>query len=226
MNGAPLRPVPSRPSGPVEPDEALRHLRTRLPALDERATKALALVALAGRSRADAATEAKLGAEELADALARGRKALRRSLHPLPGSGWCERAERLISDRLDGALESPGSARLEVHLLNCPRCVEHERRLAQATDLLVASFVGEREGGAGKPAQEKTASAPDSGARSPDLKVVAAGQAADSSSDRPTRRTPGAVLATLAWSGLIALAVLLAVAGAVLVVVVALGAEL
>ena len=36
--------------------------------------------------------------------LARARKALRRTLAALPGSGWCERAERLISDRIDGAL--------------------------------------------------------------------------------------------------------------------------
>ena len=28
--------------------------------------------------------------------------------------------------------------RLDVHLRNCPRCVEHERRLVQATDALLA----------------------------------------------------------------------------------------
>ena len=55
------------------------------------------------------------------------------------GSGWCERAERLISDRIDGALAERDAPRLEVHLRNCPRCVEHERRLVQATDALVAS---------------------------------------------------------------------------------------
>ena len=59
----------------------------------------------------------------------------------LPGSGWCERAERLISDRIDGALPERDEPRLDVHLRNCPRCVEHERRLVQATDALVAGVV-------------------------------------------------------------------------------------
>ena len=36
-----------------------------------------------------------------------------------------------MSDRLDGALDDAGAARLDVHLRNCPRCVEHERRLIQ-----------------------------------------------------------------------------------------------
>ena len=81
--------------------------------------------------------ELGIGSDELAEALASARKALRRTLQPLPASGWCERAERLISDRLDGELEERGAARLDVHLRNCPRCVEHERRLVQATDALV-----------------------------------------------------------------------------------------
>jgi anti-sigma factor RsiW len=78
---------------------------------------------------------------DVGEAIARGRKALRRSLLSLPGSGWCERAERLISDRMDGELVPPGVARLEVHMRNCGRCLEHQRRLAQATDSLVASFM-------------------------------------------------------------------------------------
>ena len=78
-------------------------------------------------------------------ALARARKELRRSLWPLPGSGWCERAERLVSDRLDGPLDDVGAARLGVHLRNCPRCVDHERRLVQAIDGLVAGLAGEPE---------------------------------------------------------------------------------
>ena len=43
-----------------------------------------------------------------------------------------------MSDRLDGEL---GDSRLlDVHLANCERCVEHERRVVQAQDALVASF--------------------------------------------------------------------------------------
>ncbi|HEX2416179.1 MAG TPA: zf-HC2 domain-containing protein [Thermoleophilaceae bacterium] len=60
-----------------------------------------------------------------------------------PGSGWCERAERLISDRLDGELRSREVLFLDVHLRNCPRCVEHERRLVQASDALLVR-AGER----------------------------------------------------------------------------------
>jgi hypothetical protein len=140
MERAPLRPVPARPAGPVDPDEAVRHVAARLPGLDEPAATALALVALVGTTRPAASGAAGLAPAEIGDALARARKALRRSMFPLPGSGWCERAERQVSDRLDDALEPPGPARLEVHLRNCPRCVEHERRLVQATDVLVASF--------------------------------------------------------------------------------------
>ena len=129
-----------------------------LPGLDEQAARALAIVALAGRSRADAAQELELDEERLSEALAQGRKSLRRSQLPLAGSGWCERAERLISDRIDGVLEQPGAARLDVHLRNCPRCVEHERRLVQATDYLTETF--EQAHGAPAPASESQAAAP------------------------------------------------------------------
>jgi hypothetical protein len=129
-----------------------------LPGLDEQAARALAIVALAGRSRADAAQELELDEERLSEALAQGRKSLRRSQLPLAGSGWCERAERLISDRIDGVLEQPGAARLDVHLRNCPRCVEHERRLVQATDYLTETF--EQAHGAPAPAAESPATAP------------------------------------------------------------------
>ena len=141
MERAPLRPVPSRPHSPVDPAEAIRHVSAELSALDAAEAKALALIALAGHSRPEVAFDAGLSSEQLAEMLARARKTLRRRLYPLPGSGWCERAERLISDRIDGALEDPGPARLEVHLSNCSRCVEHERRLVQAQDALVSGFV-------------------------------------------------------------------------------------
>jgi putative zinc finger protein len=144
----------------VDPDEALRHVTAALPGLDAVAATALSLVALVGRARPEVSEATGLSEEDLAMALARGRKALRRSMFALPGSGWCERAERLISDRIDDALESPGPARLEAHLRNCPRCVEHERRLAQATDALVATFAEAHPVGSPEPARPVAAAAP------------------------------------------------------------------
>jgi hypothetical protein len=70
----------------------------------------------------------------------------------------------MISDRIDDALEPPGPARLDAHLRNCARCVEHERRLAQATDSLVAAFA-ERHGA---PAVEEDGAEP----AGPTLEVV------------------------------------------------------
>jgi hypothetical protein len=140
MQRAPLRPVASRPVEPVEPAEATRHVAAFEAGLSDRQAQALALVTLAGRSRAEAARETGLSAAELGLTLAAARKALRRSLRPLAAGGWCERAEGLISDRLDDVLEERHASRLNVHLRNCPRCVEHERRLVQALDGLVAAF--------------------------------------------------------------------------------------
>ncbi|HEY1597177.1 MAG TPA: zf-HC2 domain-containing protein, partial [Thermoleophilaceae bacterium] len=57
--------------------------------------------------------------------------------------GWCERAERLISDRLDGALTPAGRARLDAHMGGCERCATHERKLIQAHDLLVEGYLAE-----------------------------------------------------------------------------------
>jgi hypothetical protein len=144
MERASLRPVPHRPSAPVEPAEALAHVEATLPALDEAARQALALVELVGRTRPELRAEMGIAAPELAEALARARKALRRAAFPLPGSGWCERAERLLSDELDGELADPGPRRLAAHLANCDRCVEHERRLWQARDQLVTGFEASR----------------------------------------------------------------------------------
>ena len=141
MEQATLRPVPLRPSGPVDPAQALAHVAASLPQLDAAAAEALALVEIAGRTRSAAGEETGLSWDQLGDALYRARKALRRSMFPLSASGWCERAERLLSDRIDGELHPPGPARLDVHLRNCERCVEHERRLGQARERLVAAFV-------------------------------------------------------------------------------------
>jgi hypothetical protein len=144
MERASLRPVPQRPSGPVDPAEALAHVQSTLPGLDDDARQALSLVDLVGRTRPEVCAEISVSETDLAEALARARKALRRAAAPLPGSGWCERAERLLSDELDGALADPGPRRLAAHLANCDRCVEHERRLWQARDQLVARFEAAR----------------------------------------------------------------------------------
>jgi hypothetical protein len=229
MEGAQLRPVPARPPGPVDPGEAARHVREVLPALPETAARALGLAALAGQSREDIAGQLEVATEDLGDLLARGRKALRRSMFPLPGSGWCERAERLISDRMDGELHAPGPARLEVHLRNCVRCVEHERRLAQATDALVATFVDshpvpvpERETGP-EPAEpaplrvvEPAAAARPEPARQEEPPVPAA-------LETPSQRL---TLGALAWNALFMLAVLLAIATVVIAVLGILGGQL
>src|SRR5947208_2490462 len=123
METAALRPVPLRPPGPVAPEDAAGFVGHELPSLDDEARRALAFVELAGRPRGAVAAELELSDEAIAAALARARKALRRSMFPLSASGWCERAERLISDRLDGELGDPGRRRLEAHLGNCDRCV-------------------------------------------------------------------------------------------------------
>jgi Putative zinc-finger len=138
MEHAPLRPVPGRPVGPVPDAAAVTLVAGAVPGLNERDRTALALVSLAGTARPAVAQRLGIGEEELADSLSHARKQLRRTLAALPGSGWCERAERMISDRIDGVLAERDEARLDVHLRNCPRCVEHERRLVQATDALVA----------------------------------------------------------------------------------------
>jgi Putative zinc-finger/Sigma-70, region 4 len=140
MEATPLRPVPASPAVPVEPALALRHLGELLPLLSPGERDALAFVALAGRSRADAAAELGIAPGELARRLASARKALRQTLERLPGDGLCERAERLISDRLDDVLDTRGATLLDAHLRSCERCVTHERRLGQAHDRLVAGL--------------------------------------------------------------------------------------
>jgi hypothetical protein len=137
---APLRPVPLTPAGPVDLDRAVEHIVARVPGLGAAHARALALVAIAGTRRAAAAAELGVPADELARLLGSARTALRRTVRPLEGAGWCLRAERLVSDRLDGALGEGGAERLEVHLRNCSRCAEHERRLIQAQNSLVAAF--------------------------------------------------------------------------------------
>jgi hypothetical protein len=132
--------VPLAPAGPVDLDRALEHVSTRIPGLGPEYARALALVAIAGRERSAAATELDISEADLGRLLAAARTALRRAARPLEGAGWCLRAETLVSDRLDGALDDARAARLDVHLRNCPRCVQHERRLIQAQNGLVAAL--------------------------------------------------------------------------------------
>jgi hypothetical protein len=183
---ATLRPVPLRPAGPVDPTDALAHVLALLPELDDEAARALSLVEIAGRTRDEASDEAGLASEVLGDALYRARKALRRSIFPLSASGWCERAERLLSDRIDGVLVPPGPARLDVHLRNCERCVDHERRLSQAREQLVREFVDAH--------PEATYAGPAERAGAAALRVVEPVQVAEEPEpayDGPTRTVPG-----------------------------------
>jgi hypothetical protein len=144
MEHAPLRPVPARPAGPVDPAAAVREVAAALPALEPLEVRALALVALADQPRPKVAELLGIEEQELGALLAAARKELRQTLILLSGSGWCERAEGLISDRLDGAVAETDGRRLDVHLRNCSRCVEHERRLVQATDALLAGIAPAR----------------------------------------------------------------------------------
>jgi hypothetical protein len=207
MERAPLRPVPGRPTGPIADADAIDRVASAVPGIGEDEGAALGLVVLAGRSRAEVSRRLGLDDERVAATLARARKELRRAIAPLAGSGWCERAERLISDRLDGELDERAAARLDVHLRNCPRCVEHERRLVQATDALVAGLVPLAAPPRVAPAPAATAPAPSpaaepsAGERSPDT-------------------------APLTWRALLVVAVALAVVALALAVAVALGASL
>jgi Putative zinc-finger len=144
MERAPLRPVPARPAGPVDPAAAVREVEAALPALEPLEVRALALVALADRPRTQVAEILGIEEQGLGVLLAAARKELRQMTTPLSGSGWCERAEGLISDRLDGLVRGADERRLDVHLRNCPRCVEHERRLVQNTDALLAGIAPAR----------------------------------------------------------------------------------
>jgi Putative zinc-finger len=233
MEHAPLRPVPTRPAGAVEPAAAARALALTLPELGERELPALAQVALAGIPRAQAAPSIGITEEELARSLAAGRKALRRTVSPLSASGWCERAERLISDRLDGELGERDVARLDVHLRNCPRCVEHERRLVRATDLLLSSLVEPVPvpHPATPPAElsvvgEEAVASPPEATAGPPAQPAALPIEAPAPAAAAPARSARQLAGSLAWGVLIVLAVILAVAALALAVAGVLGADL
>jgi hypothetical protein len=250
MERAPLRPVPARPAGPVDPAAAVREVSAALPALEPLAVRALALVALADRPRAEVAGLLAVEEDELGVLLAAARKELRQTLSPLSGSGWCERAEGLISDRLDGAVGERDGRRLDVHLRNCPRCVEHERRLVQATDALLAGIAPARPTG-GPPIGDAPLAAVPPEDSAPDDVMPGPVAPTDPEDDALTEATPAELLqpapisdqiaaaaevlvtartrrqlaAAITWNGMIAIAVILTVASIILIVAGALGAH-
>jgi hypothetical protein len=231
MEHAPLRPVPARPTGPIDAATAVREVEAWLPTLTPESAQALALVVLAERPRTEVAETLRLPETELGSLLAAARKELRQTIVVLGGSGWCERSEGLISDRLDGTLTDRDARRLDVHLRNCTRCVEHERRLVQATDALIAGA-----GGLSRPAPEpsdpplllEAAPSEDSTEEiqpaepaAPDGQDVVAAAA----EILAAKRTRGQIAAAVAWNSLIAVAILLTVATIALAIAGILGAH-
>ena len=247
MEHAPLRPVPARPAGPIDSATARREVEAWLPTLAPETARALALVVLAERPRAEVAETLGLPEAELGTLLAAARKELRQTIVVLGGSGWCERAEGLISDRLDGTLADRDARRLDVHLRNCTRCVEHERRLVQATDALIAGAGGlarspapageaprwrrrrrpktqrrgrcRRRGGieAWRRRPSRTGHARRAN-RPDDIEAAAEVLVA--------KRTRGQIAAAVAWNSLIAIAILLTIATIALTIAGILGAHL
>jgi anti-sigma factor RsiW len=225
-----------------------------LPALRPLEARAFALVALADRPRPQVAEVLGIDERELGPLLAAARKELRQTITPLAGSGWCERAEGLISDRLDGALPERDARRLDVHLRNCPRCVEHERRLVQATDALLAGVapltprpgpalapteltrVPEDEAlkeGAPDAAAAPVADAPatlaaDAPATEPPALVPppSADQIAAAAEVLVTARTRRQLAAAFTWNAMIAIALILTVATIAVIIAGILGAQL
>jgi hypothetical protein len=230
MEHAPLRPVPARPAGPIDPASALREVGAWLPGLAPPAARALALVVLAERPRGEVAVSLGLSEAELGELLAGARKELRRTVAILGGSGWCERAERLISDRLDGALAETDMRRLDVHLRNCARCVEHERRLVQATDSLVIGLGGSPRAPApvepptpiaeARPSEEVEEPAPPPAPPAREEVVAAAAEVLVAA------RTRRQIAAAVAWNSMIAVAILLTLATVALTIAGILGAHL
>ncbi|HMJ97248.1 MAG TPA: zf-HC2 domain-containing protein [Thermoleophilaceae bacterium] len=243
--------MPARPAGPVDPAAAVREVSAALPALEPLEVRALALVALADRPRPEVAELLGVEEEELGTLLAAARKELRQTLSPLSGSGWCERAEGLISERLDGVVGDTDGRRLDVHLRNCSRCVEHERRLVQATDALLAGIAPARPSAAPPTSDAPLTAVPPEGAgleEAPpeELEHVALTEVAPAEPARaePLPRAPSSaeiaaatevlvtirtrrqLAAAVTWNAMIAIAVLLTVASIALIVAGALGAHL
>ncbi|MFL5846569.1 MAG: zf-HC2 domain-containing protein [Solirubrobacteraceae bacterium] len=124
-------------------DRAERHVFGLLPDLPAIERRVLALLELADADRASAAVETGLDDTALRFAAKRARKALRRDTAPLAAGARCERAELLLSDRLDAPLARQERKWLEIHLARCPRCEQHETLLATARADLLATFLAE-----------------------------------------------------------------------------------
>jgi hypothetical protein len=124
-------------------DRAERHVFELLPDLAAVERRVLALLELADADRAAAAAETGLDETALRFAAKRARKALRRTGAPLSAGARCERAELMVSDRLDAPLRREDRKWLEIHLARCPRCEEHATLLAAARTDLRATFVAE-----------------------------------------------------------------------------------
>jgi hypothetical protein len=240
MERAPLRPVPARPAGPVDPVAAIREVDAALPGLSPLEARAFALVALADRPRPYVAEVLGIEEQEIGALLAAARKELRQTITPLPGSGWCERAEGLISDRLDGAVPERDARRLDVHLRNCPRCVEHERRLVQVTDALLAGVaqLAPRLGPALAPTElapvpEDESAADDEALKegAPEAPALDAGpppqdQIAAAAEVLVTARTRGQLATAVTWNAMIAIALILTIAAIAVIIAGILGAQL
>lgn len=121
-------------------DQAERYLFTALPLLPRAERRALALAELVDDNRMAIASDVGLAGDELSAALARARKALRRTQRALPAGGRCERTERLVSDALDGDLPEGARLRRDAHLERCPRCREHVALLDAARAALRTGF--------------------------------------------------------------------------------------
>lgn len=124
-------------------DRAERHVFALLPELGAVERRVLALLELTDAGRAAAAADTGLDDTALRFAAKRARKDLRRGSAPLAAGARCERAELLLSDRLDAPLARQERKWLEIHQARCPRCAEHATLLATARDELRASFVAE-----------------------------------------------------------------------------------
>jgi Putative zinc-finger len=127
---------------PVRSDRAEQHVFAALPDLEAVPRRGLALT-LAGVPRAGVASELGLAGAELSAVLASARKSLRRTRAELPSAGRCERAERVLSDRLDGATSAMDERFLDAHLARCARCRTHQHELTAALEELHAELVAE-----------------------------------------------------------------------------------
>jgi hypothetical protein len=185
----------SLPQSAAVRDRAERHLFGVLPGLAATDRRALALVDLAGADRAAAARDTGLAAGELAAALARARKALRRSRAPLAAGARCERAELLLSDQLDGAIDWRDRRWLDIHMERCPRCREHETILEEARSTLRESFAAsEAPPAPAPPRAPEPESPPSRDDRSAKLRVVPpAPPPLEPSAPAPAPRVPAPV---------------------------------